>query len=532
MPSKLPNLFKPNRSQASLLSSQEATSYHPSPIDSPLHSPAFPPPSNASLQIHDEEDHNFARPYRSDEARFYQVGVPTRSQSQRSPPPNNPHHPTIQLVVPTQDSASSSTIDEDPDSFYQQAPAQTVQKEESKRKRFFGLGSLSSAKELTHNPSALGQRGVGRSISVRKKLPGSEATTDTSNSQKHWPQRLTSATSPAQTSEEEEAQGSPGFDASHLHPNETGPPIPSKEPYKLNQHPPSSQQAYPYNKAPLQGDITDSDDQRTLEQQGQPKGSAWAKAAHLSQGHYRTQSEQQPQYQAFQPSPASSTSTNSHQLPSRGAQEAIQQHFQDTHSSRPPSQQSYESTSSLQTQHRVSDIQQTKQGPPPSPLQTHYRSSDFPQQRLGPPQGFSSPYIIGPMGPPQAQSSQDRRSIESNQQNHPGGLSREGSFQPHSSSIQGHNQPPTTSSAPYGSQLGVGNQATTGYRPPLSSPMAQQSMPEPRSGSPPPSRSRDDLTNLDVSQLLARHDELRKLFPCIQYYATMSPLSPDMRIRG
>lgn len=184
MPSRASNFFHKNKSQASLLQSHEANagraSIHPSPIESPLHSPAFPPSNAAAL--HDRADDNkgphSGHPYRQEESKSYQSVFPSRSLSQRSPSQSysanqQQQQPTIQLVGPAsgqQDNSISSAVDDNPDAYYyHQQPPRLTQKEEPKKRRFFGLGSSSRESDTsTTQPTHVPQR-LGRSISVRTK---------------------------------------------------------------------------------------------------------------------------------------------------------------------------------------------------------------------------------------------------------------------------------------------------------------------------------------------------------------------------
>ena len=111
------------------------------------------------------------------------------------------------------------------------------------------------------------------------------------------------------------------------------------------------------------------------------------------------------------------------------------------------------------------------------------------------------------MGPPPTPQHTVGRPMDPNSQNVPPGSARE-NF-PFGQNSQGGAQ---QTGNQYGNQLGVGNAQGGNYRGQAQqSPLPSQSGTEHgRAGTPPPSRSRDDLTNLDVSQLVSRHDELRE----------------------
>ncbi|KAI4218583.1 MAG: hypothetical protein L6R36_008878 [Xanthoria steineri] len=237
MPSRASkHFFHKNRSQASLLSSQDPNgarpSFHPSPIDSPLHSPAFPPPTAAAL--HDEiEGPQHGHPYPADDPRPSRTALPTRSQSQRTPPahpsPFNHPQPTIQLVAPSagqQASPVQSVIDEDPDAYYHQEP----HKEEPKKRRFFGLGSSSRDSNTSAPASSAAPQRLGRSISVRtKNYPYQNPPVSNSRPvQQRWPSDY-----PPPASEEDDDIGA-DLPSSASGP---APPIPDKDPLSLYTNP-------------------------------------------------------------------------------------------------------------------------------------------------------------------------------------------------------------------------------------------------------------------------------------------------------
>ena len=498
-PMPRPSIFHRNRSQASLSiqDPNDRRSYQTSPVDSPLHSPGFSRPSIASSVGPDEDEDRYYQPYRPEEARG-PSGV-HRSQSQRG------HQPTIHLVPsPSQGSAEPPAFDENPDSYYQQQQTPVSNKEEPKRRGLFSLKNSSIAKEPANNAS--GNR-LGRSISVRKKVPAPGISAG--------PTRAAFLPSPH---DEEEVGGGVNFDNSHLQP---GPPPPQKDLL-------SNQSEHSYNRPAPQSVVTQSFNRQPLERQGSSTSSAWESTIPTTQQQQQhpyqqqqqqhqqvrsppEQSQQAPTYQptpssatstsshplhqqptSHQPSPSSATSTSSHLLQSRTQQGALQQLYSEKKTSRPSSQQSFG---------------------PPSPLHSPPRAIENYQPRSNTNPGPPTPHTQGPMGPPPPQHQQPptRRSDEFVPPQQVAGLNREGSgYQAYHQGAQGQNQ---QSGAPpqYGSQLGVNNPQGNSQRgAPQSAPMAPQNPSDQGRSTPPPSRSRDDLSGLDIAQLLQRHDELRK----------------------
>ena len=231
--------------------------------------------------------------------------------------------------------------------------------------------------------------------------------------------------------------------------------------------PPLTHEEYLHSRSTQQATDPDSATRQPLERQSSAQ----------SPKHTR----QQPS--SYHPSPSSATSTSSHPFAHRVPHEALQQFYQDQ-TSRPSSAQSLELPLALQ----------------------YPRASESHQNRLDQSQASLETYMQGSMGPPPTQQGPPtRRSSETTQQSSSsGGQVREGgNYQHHN---QGAQQGPTLpSNAPpqYSAQLAPQGQNYRGSV--QTSPMMQQ---EGRS-TPPPNRSRDDLSGLDVSQLLSRHDELR-----------------------
>lgn len=502
------HFFLKNRSQASLPNIHEANgrgSYQASPVDSPLSSPAFPPsgPWPGREENGDQQSHPSYAPYRSDETRFYQVGLPSRSHSQRSPPSqasaHNLHQPTIHLVRPSQGQHGTTgdlAIDENPDAYYHQAPlpAPQPQKEEQKKRRFFGLGS-STAKESSTTlpaPAATPQK-LGRSISVRTKHHNQQNPSGNVSrplSQQRWPSASSAATYHQPTGEEEEDSGA------GLPPSYPGPSIADDDSVRPSEHPTSQQDhSYGGSPAPHQAGITYGTSRPHSERQGSATSPSLETSIRpIQHHHHHPQSEHNQVPPLYQSSPSSVTSTSSHPLGSRAHQD-IQHHYNqgNQNNNRPPSQQSYG---------------------PPSPLHSQSRFLDSAQQsRLVQNQVSPNSHSFDSMAPPTSQQARDRRSIDlaHPQQNQQGGASREaGGYQPYQQNSQNQNHPPGPPPQ-YGAQLGVNNPQSSSYRGAQPSPMPQQTTGEQGRSTPPPSRSRDDLANLDIMQLVARHDELRTL---------------------
>ncbi|KAI4176591.1 MAG: hypothetical protein LQ343_000882 [Gyalolechia ehrenbergii] len=510
MPSRASkHFFHKNRSQASLLNSHEVNgspaSYQASPIDSPLHSPAFPPPAAAAAALQDDtEGQQFGHPYPPEEPRTYQPTFPTRSLSQRSTPSHhysaNQQQPTIHLVRPAtgqQDNSHPSVIDENPDAYYHQAPApRPQQKEEPRKRRFFGLGS--STKESNPSapsPAAAPQR-LGRSISVRTK-PYSSHNAPTSASrpgQQRWPFESSGAAYPQTASSEEADDGGTGSPLSA-----PGPPIPDKDPLRPSNFLPDPPKESAYRKSSVQSVGIDINGRPRFERQGSTTSTTWESPQSSIQQPYRFQQDSNQLPPSYQPSPSSATSASSHPLPARGQQEHHHHHHQELHNSRPPSQQSYG---------------------PPSPIHSYPARLDSHQYNYVQPRSSSISHTPGPMGPPQTQPSRDRRSQElaQQQQNQQGAGNREGaSYQAYHQGNQTQGQPQGPPPA-YSSQLGVGSQQGNNYRASQPSPMAHQNTSEQGRSTPPPSRSRDDLSTPEFAQLAARHDELQDKYRKVKKY--------------
>lgn len=521
------SFFHKNRSQASLLSTHDANdkrslrSIQASPIDSPLHSPRFPSSSAVSSEGKDDEDgYTSGQPsvYRPDEGRsYYANNRLTRSQSQRSTPGIPPtYQPTINLVGSAADSADH-TIEGNPDSYYLQALPAAPSKEDSKRRRFFKLGSSSTTKEQTYTPPPPAR--LGRSISVKRQDPQVAADIEyyrrqSEQIQQRWPSQPgpgSLAPQPIDVGEADEDEIIPihGRESSH----EVRPPIPAKDPFRSPHLPPTSPQEPLYEKPPLQGVVTNIPQRHQYERQASATSSVWENTARSFQEQQRAPSETIQRNTAYQSSasgapiqtpssyhssPASATSTSSHPLPARGPQDLRQQYQQEHYKDRPSSQQSsYEPPSPLQPVSRVYDAHHERQGSNRSSLNA-----------------YSTTNSMGPPPPPQQQA-QGRSSNEIAQQSQGSGFVSPGqTYQPYSQGVQGQNQASNASNQ-YDARLNVNQQNQQFRATPQPSPLPPQATSEQGRSTPPPSRSRDDLSNLDVAQLVTRHDELRKSKFCI-----------------
>lgn len=231
--------------------------------------------------------------------------------------------------------------------------------------------------------------------------------------------------------------------------------------------PPLTHEQYLYGRSTQQAIVSDSATRQPLERQSSSQSPKTAR--------------QQPS--SYHPSPSSATSTSSHPFGPRAPHEALQHFYQDK-TSRPSSAQSLE----------------------PPPIVQYSRASDSYQNKQEQSQVSPGTYLQGSMGPPPTQQAPPtRRSSEATQQSSSsGGQGREGgNYQHYNQGVQQGQTLPSNAPPQYSAQLAPQSQSYRGNAQP--SPMTQQ---EGRN-TPPPNRSRDDLSGLDVSQLLNRHDELR-----------------------
>ena len=501
---KLSLFNKSNRSQASLLASQpqsqslEVTSYQASPIDSdsqsPLHSPAFPPPASAvsSLDPDDRDDRDdsvgVGLPFEPDPSRYYPNNAPPkRAQSQRNAPAQrsslgvqNPTQPTVNLVGSPRGSVATGTgigtgtsrINEDPESYYYQSNQPPVKTEPKKKKRFFNFGDSS-----TSTPA----KGIGRSQSTRKTVTeqSSPSSADSPNQQR-WPLSSNSATYPPPAYIEEEEGAAIGSPYGHL--SSPTPPIPPKDSRRPSH---SSAFSLDQERSHIRIDTqtpSTAPNSQPGDYSGPYKNPTWDRAARPPVHHYSPSIEQPAQYQTYQSIPPSASSTSSRPISVKGQfpSELSYSQSQFGQTSRPSSQQSYEPPSP---------------GLAPGPGQYYQRTSSL----QAPPEEI----LMAPPAQPHANSRSSQSSQQSSLQ-----ATREGaSYPPYAQSQNGNGSNGVT--AQYGSQLGVNDQQSGNHRgAPQPSPMVAQGTSEQGRGTPPPSRSRDDLTTHDVPGLMAKYDEL------------------------
>lgn len=495
MPSKY-SLFKSNRSQASLLNPHDSKSQQTSPTGTPLQSPAFPPAALDFAPDHgDEVNHHFPHqqqqqhdPYRTDAARYYQSGFPTRSQSQRIPS-SSYGQPTIQLVRPAQSGAEPQSFDEeDPHNFYNVQPTQNWKPEQEHRRSkrsFFGLHS--SAKDPQTQSSAAGHsssKSLGRNLSVRRRTPAHLDRQDQHYSQPE-PPRLTSSG--------EEDDGGARLDRFL---QETAKPITSTTatgPPRSPIFPPSPPHLESQMRAPLPRVNTDSSS-RPAFQRRDDHDSPQREAGAAQPPQYSRESSQptsQPQFQAYQSPPPQAPANTYQPLQSQRSSDSKFHHPfqpQDPQRIRPPSQQSYE---------------------PPSPSAGYKaydpQSESQSQSHLS---RVSQQYLASSMalpGPPQ----QTRRSSEL------GLATTQGASQQAGGNMQAYGQTSSQNSQGQAGTYPAGQgQQGGGYmsRGPSQSQagVSRETLGEQGRSTPPPGKSRDDAAGMDLAQLLARHDELRE----------------------
>lgn len=484
MPSKY-SLFKSNRSQTSL--------QHTSPTDTPLQSPAFPPPA-LGFPTNYGVQQDLQRP---DAARFYQSTLPSRSQSQRAPSSTYTGQPTIHLVRPPHSSAEPSPFEEeDPHSFYTTpVPINTKAEQEPKRSKrsFFGINH--SSKETSPTNVQQPSKSLGRSVSVRRKTPAHLAPEDHQYNQHQW--AADQNANPRLTPSSHEEEGGARLDRFL---QETAKPItttPANGPLRSPIFPPSPPQSQPPMRGPSQRVNTDSTARQSFQRKEDyesPQRETGQAQPPPFQRDSAQPSAQQSQYPTFPPPPQTVSNTYhpvQSQRPEIKSQHSFQQ-AQENQRMRPPSQQSYE---------------------PPSPS-TSYRAyepqADPPPSRVSTQQVPPSQYTQGSMAPPPGQPQQARRSSDVNLNHAPSGPPQGGAHPPGYGQVHGQNPPPSISTGQYSGPPPPSNQQGGNYRGPPAS-QAQQNLGEQGRNTPPPGKTRDDAVGLDIPQLLARHDELRKL---------------------
>lgn len=497
MPSRY-HFFHKNPSQGSLLNNLHDPNERRSQIDSPLHSPAFSPHSaSASPSLHDnnnnnnnnEESYRLARtdlhPEQAQQQTYPVPGAtPTRAQSQRIARPSN--HTQQQPSVYHSHGGGGVGPDEKPESSYYPPPPSATEPRDNPKKRSF-LSGLKSSTTSTKDPVIYNNGGSNahkslRHPSVRRKP---QISTE-SNSQQRYSSSIVSS-----PREEEQEVGGAGRNSSRLQPAEGPPPIPAKDPQRFpqfsNPHPePQQPDLAPSGGSISQDEVTNTLNRPELERQISASSAALEDTSRSPQQPYRPQPElQNHQPQVYLPSPESATSISNHPLLPRGAHDTLQQQYH-KEISRSTSPQSFG---------------------PPSPIQPNPRTVNNFQYI----QGHTTTYPSGPMAPPPSQQPPQGRNSHDVQQRQKSTLSRDSSA--YQAYTQGGQEPHQPSGAPqqYRGQLDA-NPPGANHRP---STQTSQSNVEGRS-TPPPSRSRDDLAQLDPAQLLTRHDELRKPHPFLK----------------
>lgn len=504
MPSSTKHFFHKNRSQASLNFHDPLSRRPPqaSPSDSPLPSPAFAPDSGPTATsapfdsvtstspappLDNYDEHSVHALTTVDESRFVPAAIPTRSQSQRSPtidygasstttPPNQ--HLVSVPSSPSVGVASPAPIELRPDVDYSSAPSAAVPKED-RRKRFFRLGL--SAREPPSNSGGVNPpgTGIGRSLS-RRRAAAPQIVTDTGSRpvQQRWSAFVGAPASEA----EKDGAGLDSWHRQSLAHLPSGPPLPEKDPITAARL--ATPPGFPVRGTSLAVAAVNSVPRVVPSAPEPPPHSPWAQSVpsvpelhpHPDAPDFRPPS--------HLPSPASATSTSSPHLLSRLPAETA---FPVVHPDRP---------SRPQSQHSFA---------PPSPLLPHHARDDQPYR------GSLHPaHTPGSMGPPAQPPLPRPGSNELGQLGSPSGaLHRDNSYQSYAPGQPGPHPTPGAS-AQFGSQLGIHPPGTNSYRgAPQSSPMTHQSSGDAGRTSP-SSRSYDDMTNMDVAQVVAKYYELRK----------------------
>ena len=454
------SLFRTHsRSQASLLESQDSHSYHPSPLDSPL-SPTFPSPSPTSATDRDERPNEVVNSQRFEQ-----------NSSSNSPDtafgPRSPLGQAGSSALQGQTSASIRVVTDSDNPRLQRASQPPPAKQ---KKRWW-----SSSKEPQPAPAASSSRsGLGRSVSVRQ---SAETTKLTKPAPRQDLQHLRSPSTistggKSSVAERNLAYGEPS-PSSPLSPQSPR-PIP---PPKGSQHPPSVGDDRRYS---LQSPPTAN----TASIYNQPGG----RPSNYSRN---SSTDQVSRYSPF-PSAANSTnnSASSHAAASRSTQELAHPPPAYSRDSRPASRQSNLDPPSPSFPHQPQ----------------HQRALSY--QKTTPSPESSKRGDMAP--PPHQQQSGHGRSIDSgrstDQQTTQQNSGREGNSHNSHGQGQGNQQ----SSQVYGQQLTASNAQNGNYRGTSQpSPGINQASEHGRN-TPPPARSRDDLSNSDYDALAKRYDELSK----------------------
>ncbi|MCJ1308570.1 hypothetical protein MMC25_002223 [Agyrium rufum] len=508
------------RSQASLLESQDGStgiqslthSYQPSPADSPLVSPTFPRFSNAvhsspidkKISYEDQAYDPRAAAARREEQQSNpnkannsnnNNNPPRRasSLSQRSPtspPPGSASAPLGQAAA-----ANPSTIrvvNENSRRPQQQSPP-PIKTEQKKNRSFFrpfSLGNSSSNPKDTNSntqQTSASKAGIGRSQSTRQSPDGRRVLAKPSQ----VPSRLQQQQQQQQQLEAQqgwspaESISSKGLPPTAEDRNEdkakaaVPPPILASP-----QSPPQSPGPVPPPKSPPFFPSVTEEDRQQLQALRSPPPSITVPPLSKTLGrpshHLRTQSSDQSA--RYSPFPSSSTSNPppiSAQNPPLPPPTRVAHHDSDysssnfTRDSRPPSSQSYN---------------------PPSP------STD-----LTPGNSY---YTGGRGSTVQKPLSHPEKEMAPQPPTH--GRSTENSSREVQSNRDGQNYGQPSQSGVYGNQLAPNSARDVSYRGAQPSPMNVQSINDGGRSTPPPARSREDLTGPDYQALLSKYEELSK----------------------
>ncbi|KAI9739136.1 MAG: hypothetical protein M1834_007349 [Cirrosporium novae-zelandiae] len=182
MPSKWDLLRKPNRSQISPLSAFDSRSHEHSPLETYSSTDPIYPQHQDLISSSAERSDYYRVPsqqyqppetFSQQQQSNYQANFPRRTQSQRTPPSHLYNgQPTVQLVPASLDS-EPSIIDEEPaygrPSLSSRADSSFDSDTKKSKKGFWGKSHSSSKESVGSSHSA--SKGLGRSISVRRKPP-------------------------------------------------------------------------------------------------------------------------------------------------------------------------------------------------------------------------------------------------------------------------------------------------------------------------------------------------------------------------
>ncbi|KAI9810727.1 MAG: hypothetical protein M1827_006065 [Pycnora praestabilis] len=505
MPSKF-NLFKSNKSQASLSTSQDQRYSTQRPVESPLPSPGYrqtpfsPPPPRSPYSTQERED-QFVEQRSEDQDRVdYSIGNnlsrPSRSQSQRYSQSVHNGQPTVNLVVEPQG---------DPRALYPApASAETQQDPEPKRSRRHILDRFSTSSKETQ-PSS----GLGRSTTVRRKdpPPPTKRPQHSPTEEQHWRSARSSTSNLPQSSEEVEAER--GLEPYLVEGTDLSPPVPAKDPSQRLNTLQASNRYSSQGRVPLQSLNTDP---ATRDQLQQGRGEFVPPQRGTSfhpPPQFQPASPNPPpgssHYQAYNPHQSShhnSPQSSENQRPTDLASQLAYQQQLDSQSGRPASQQS---------SNRPSSPQQLQAYEPP--LQA--------QSGKGPALPIHSQQPLGPMAPPAGQSSNTRRSVDAAALSARSGQPKEpSSLQAYGQNGLGQSQGSTPVSAHFATSppSAVPQIQNYGGGPPQQQQPGQQGAGDHGRSTPPPARSATDLAGLDQPQLVAKYEELQTKYIKVKKY--------------